>query len=122
MSWGQEGESKKLYWNIWYGPDIIRGPSEEGHDFYVVEDNLGYVGGFGDLPLARAALLGETNGSKGAAAVGVQALLSFFSFSIIYLVLIVFVLFLFFFLKINIVLTVFEGFCRAFLGPYTRIP
>jgi hypothetical protein len=34
----QEGESKKLYWNMWYGPDIIRGPSENGHDFYVVED------------------------------------------------------------------------------------
>ena len=33
----QEGESKKLYWNMWYGPDIIRGPSENGHDFYVVE-------------------------------------------------------------------------------------
>lgn len=61
----KEAESKKLYWNIWYGPDIIRGPSENGHDFYVGEDNLGYVGGFGDLPLARSVLLGETNGSKG---------------------------------------------------------
>ena len=61
----KEAESKKLYWNIWYGPDIIRGPSETGHEFYVVEDNLGYVGGFGDLPLARQVLLGEANGSKG---------------------------------------------------------
>ncbi|CAL1138443.1 unnamed protein product, partial [Cladocopium goreaui] len=61
----KEGESKKLYWNMWYGPDIIRGPSENGHDFYVVEDNLGYVGGFGDLPLARSVLLGEASGSKG---------------------------------------------------------
>ena len=39
----QEGESKKLYWNMWYGPDIIRGPSENGHDFYVVEDVLQHV-------------------------------------------------------------------------------
>ena len=30
------------------------------------QDNLGYVGGFGDLPLARATLLGEASGSKGA--------------------------------------------------------
>eukprot|EP00439_Symbiodinium_sp_Y106_P047833 s3931_g6.t1 len=61
----KEADSKKLYWNIWYGPDIIRGPCEHGHEFYVVEDNLGYVGGFGDLPLARQVLLGEANGSKG---------------------------------------------------------
>lgn len=58
--------SKNLYWSMWYGPDIIRGADEKGgHQWYVVEDNLGYVGGFGDLPLARQVILGEANGSKG---------------------------------------------------------
>lgn len=32
---------------------------------FCLQDNLGYVGGFGDLPLARAVLLGEAHGSKG---------------------------------------------------------
>ena len=35
------------------------------HTFFWGQDNLGYVGGFGDLPLARAVLLGEAHGSKG---------------------------------------------------------
>ena len=57
----------KKTWGFWYGPDIIRGP--EGSffvfccflfcfglmffpgKFYVVEDNIGYVGGIGDLYL-----------------------------------------------------------------------
>jgi len=48
-----------LYWSMWYGPDIIRGPDEEGgYQWYVVEDNLGYVGGFGDLTRARQVLTG----------------------------------------------------------------
>ena len=38
-------EASSLYWSMWYGPDIIRGP--DGH-WCVIEDNLGYVGGFGD--------------------------------------------------------------------------
>eukprot|EP00930_Biecheleria_cincta_P002734 TRINITY_DN103728_c0_g1_i1.p1 TRINITY_DN103728_c0_g1~~TRINITY_DN103728_c0_g1_i1.p1 ORF type:complete len:752 (+),score=156.38 TRINITY_DN103728_c0_g1_i1:34-2289(+) len=59
-------KASKLYWSMWYGPDIIRGADEKGgHQWYVVEDNLGYVGGFGDLPLARQVILGEANGSKG---------------------------------------------------------
>jgi len=49
---------KDFYWNVWYGPDIIRGPDEKGgHEFYVVEDNFGYVGGFGDLIESRKVLL-----------------------------------------------------------------
>ena len=35
------------------------------HTYFWGQDNLGYVGGFGDLPLARAVLLGEAHGSKG---------------------------------------------------------
>lgn len=47
-----------LYWSIWYGPDIIRGPDEDGkYQFFVLEDNLGYVGGFGDIEEARKILL-----------------------------------------------------------------
>merc|ERR1712048_782103 len=53
--------SKRLYWSNWYGPDIIRGPDGE---FYVVEDNVGYVGGFGDLAIARQVLFGEVHGTK----------------------------------------------------------
>lgn len=46
-----------LFWSIWYGPDIIRGPDESGdYKFFVLEDNLGYVGGFGDLVDARKIL------------------------------------------------------------------
>eukprot|EP00466_Bigelowiella_natans_P000245 jgi/Bigna1/125546/aug1.1_g254 len=41
-------------WGFWYGPDIIRAPSGE---FYVCEDNLGYVGGMGDLEIARKSIL-----------------------------------------------------------------
>ena len=41
-------------WGFWYGPDVIRGPDGE---FYVVEDNIGYVGGMGDLSVARRSLL-----------------------------------------------------------------
>lgn len=37
-----------------YGPDIVRGP--EG-DFFVVEDNLGYLGGIGDLLIAKEILM-----------------------------------------------------------------
>jgi len=47
-------ESMKNTWGFWYGPDIIRSPSG---DFYVCEDNLGYVGGMGDLMVARNCLL-----------------------------------------------------------------
>jgi len=42
------------HWAFWYGPDIIRGPDGS---FYVCEDNIGYVGGFGDLICARNSLL-----------------------------------------------------------------
>jgi len=41
-------------WNFWYGPDILRGSDGE---FYVCEDNIGYVGGLGDLICARESLL-----------------------------------------------------------------
>ncbi len=37
-----------------YGPDIIRGPDSH---FYVCEDNIGYLGGIGDLCLANQLLL-----------------------------------------------------------------
>lgn len=48
---------KDLYWSTWYGPDIIRGPDDDGkYKFFVLEDNLGYVGGFGDLIDARRIL------------------------------------------------------------------
>ena len=40
--------------NFWYGPDVIRGPDGQ---FHVVEDNPGYIGGIGDLMLARQSLL-----------------------------------------------------------------
>jgi len=42
------------HWGFWYGPDIIRGPDGA---FYVCEDNIGYVGGFGDLICARNSLV-----------------------------------------------------------------
>lgn len=59
-------DSQQLYWSMWYGPDIIRSPDGEGgHCWHVVEDNLGYVGGFGDLELARKVLLGKTKAAKG---------------------------------------------------------
>jgi uncharacterized circularly permuted ATP-grasp superfamily protein len=41
-------------WGFWYGPDVIRAPDG---GFYVCEDNLGYVGGVGDLSIARKSLL-----------------------------------------------------------------
>jgi len=40
--------------STWYGPDLIR---DANGNFRVVEDNLGYVGGFGDLHIARESLL-----------------------------------------------------------------
>jgi uncharacterized circularly permuted ATP-grasp superfamily protein len=36
--------------NYLYGPDLIRGPDGQ---FYVLEDNIGFVGGFGDIVLAQ---------------------------------------------------------------------
>jgi len=51
-------QAKNLYWSVWYGPDIIRGPDGNGGTkFFVVEDNFGYVGGFGDLIESRRVLL-----------------------------------------------------------------
>ena len=44
---------------FWYGPDLVRGPTGA---FYVCEDNLGYVGGFGDLEVARSCLLDQKVG------------------------------------------------------------
>lgn len=41
-------------WGFWYGPDLIRGPTGE---MYVCEDNIGFVGGLGDLYCARQSLL-----------------------------------------------------------------
>merc|ERR1712137_845753 len=41
-------------WSFWFGPDLIRGPDGA---FYVCEDNIGYVGGMGDLQRARESLL-----------------------------------------------------------------
>merc|ERR1719409_1364477 len=53
-----KSKASSIYWSCWYGPDIIRGPDGEGgHQFYVVEDNFGYVGGFGDLIESRKVLL-----------------------------------------------------------------
>merc|ERR1711988_405109 len=56
-----EGRMRKMFpqllnncWGFWYGPDIIRGSDGK---FYVCEDNLGYVGGMGDLLCARDTLL-----------------------------------------------------------------
>lgn len=43
-----------LNWGFWYGPDLIRGPDGTMH---VCEDNLGYIGGMGDLQVARKSLL-----------------------------------------------------------------
>ncbi len=40
--------------SFWYGPDIIRGPDGK---FKVLEDNLGFIGGMGDLKLASESLL-----------------------------------------------------------------
>jgi len=40
-------------WGFWYGPDIIRGPNGA---MYVCEDNIGFVGGLGDLDCARNSL------------------------------------------------------------------
>lgn len=44
---------ESLYWSVWYGPDVIKGPDGA---WYVVEDNLVYVGGFGDLLRSRKTL------------------------------------------------------------------
>lgn len=53
-----KAEVNKFYWSVWYGPDIIRGPDGNGGTkFYVVEDNFGYVGGFGDIIESRKVLL-----------------------------------------------------------------
>jgi len=53
-----KAQANSLYWSVWYGPDIIRGPDGNGGTkFYVVEDNFGYVGGFGDLVESRRVLL-----------------------------------------------------------------
>ena len=48
--------NKKLFnnWGFWYGPDLIRGPTGQ---LYVCEDNIGFVGGLGDLDCARQSLL-----------------------------------------------------------------
>jgi uncharacterized circularly permuted ATP-grasp superfamily protein len=43
-------------YGFWYGPDIIRGPSGK---FYVCEDNIGFVGGIGDIVLSHQILQDE---------------------------------------------------------------
>ena len=48
------GHVKPEHISAIYGPDIVRGSDGQ---FYVIEDNLGYVGGLGDLKIAREALL-----------------------------------------------------------------
>lgn len=45
---------KKNDFNFWYGPDVIR---DVTGTFRVVEDNLGYIGGMGDLIRARESLM-----------------------------------------------------------------
>jgi len=40
--------------NFWYGPDVLR---DSNGNFRVVEDNLGFIGGMGDLALARKSLI-----------------------------------------------------------------
>lgn len=63
QSWEGQVNSDSL--NFWYGPDVIRGPPEEGFPegrFVVVEDNPGFIGGVGDLIQARKTLL-ESNKS-----------------------------------------------------------
>jgi uncharacterized circularly permuted ATP-grasp superfamily protein len=63
---GEKTRPGSLYWSMWYGPDIIRGPGPDGeYRWYVLEDNLGYVGGFGDLNLARRVLLGKKEHTPG---------------------------------------------------------
>lgn len=46
--------------SFWYGPDIIRGPPDpknpEAFNFRIVEDNTDFIGGIGDLKLARESL------------------------------------------------------------------
>lgn len=45
--------------NFWYGPDVIRGPPSEEYPegrFFVIEDNPSYIGGVGDLKMARESL------------------------------------------------------------------
>eukprot|EP00494_Astrolonche_serrata_P004835 UN04850 len=41
-------------WQFWYGPDLVRGSNGV---FYVCEDNIGYVGGLGDLACSKESLL-----------------------------------------------------------------
>lgn len=47
-------KSSTSQYGFLYGPDIIRGPRG---DFYVCEDNIGYVGGMGDIVIAKDTLL-----------------------------------------------------------------
>jgi uncharacterized circularly permuted ATP-grasp superfamily protein len=54
--------------NFWYGPDVIRGPQTRNFpegQFFVVEDNPGYIGGMGDLIMARKSLMKNVPGYKG---------------------------------------------------------
>lgn len=42
---------------LFYGPDIVRAEKDGKKNWYVLEDNTGYVGGFGDLNLANDLIL-----------------------------------------------------------------
>ena len=48
---------------FFYGPDLIRGPKG---NFYIIEDNLGYVGGMGDLLKARKVMFQHMPELRGA--------------------------------------------------------
>ena len=48
---------------FFYGPDLIRGPDGK---FFIIEDNLGYVGGMGDLLKARKVMFQHMPELRGA--------------------------------------------------------
>lgn len=58
---GWEGYVTPESINFWYGPDIIRGPTDpkkpKTSNYRIVEDNTAFIGGVGDLKLARESLI-----------------------------------------------------------------
>lgn len=50
---GYQGQIQPEHIAFLYGPDIVRAEHEGKLGWYILEDNTGYVGGFGDLVLAH---------------------------------------------------------------------